>query len=237
MYDDKRFLTYYGLFKFTPEFYHLNSEERTIFLHKFFEVQKQLSTQVWFNLIYPSRQEYDILVWHNQIIENDLDIADLLKRLAHADFGFRKYMDLEKNFWGVTKPSMYSKAKKSAQELDPFEKDMRKTYFTIYPFTKTTEWYLKTREERQEMMNEHIRIGKQYAEITQLLLYSFGIQDQEFIVAYEMENLPLFSDLVYELRGSVARLYTLIDTPIITSVNIEESELISTLSNDWDSNI
>ena len=132
---------------------------------------------------------------------------------------------------------MYSKAKKSAQVLDPFEMDMRKTYFTIYPFTKTTEWYLKTREERQEMMNEHIRIGKQYAEITQLLLYSFGIQDQEFIVAYEMENLPLFSDLVYELRGSVARLYTLIDTPIITSVKIEESELISTLSNDWDSNI
>ena len=66
------------------------------------------------------------------------------------------------------------------------------------------------------MMNEHIRIGKTYREITQLLLYSFGMQDQEFVVAYETENLPQFSDLVYELRSTEARLFTLRDTPIIT---------------------
>jgi chlorite dismutase len=49
------------------------------------------------------------------------------------------------------------------------------------------------------MMNEYIRIGKQYAEIGQLLLYSFGLQDQEFVVVYEMDNLTLFSQLVHEL--------------------------------------
>ena len=67
-------------------------------------------------------------------------------------------------------------------------------------------------------MNEHIRIGKQYPEITQLLLYSFGLQDQEFIVVYEMDDLSQFSDLVQELRDSEARRYTLRDTPLYTAL-------------------
>jgi chlorite dismutase len=67
------------------------------------------------------------------------------------------------------------------------------------------------------MMNEHIRIGKQYEDITQLLLYSFGVQDQEFIVVYETDDLPHFSDLVNELRGVDGRRYTLRDTPLHTA--------------------
>jgi chlorite dismutase len=74
------------------------------------------------------------------------------------------------------------------------------------------------REARQGMMNEHIRIGKQYPEITQLLLYSFGLQDQEFIVVYETDDLSQFSDLVYDLRSSEARRYTERDTPVFTAI-------------------
>ena len=68
-------------------------------------------------------------------------------------------------------------------------------------------------------MNEHIRIGHQYPQISQLLLYSTGLQDQEFIVAYETDDLPAFSALVSELRTSDARPYTLSDTPIYTAVH------------------
>jgi chlorite dismutase len=68
------------------------------------------------------------------------------------------------------------------------------------------------------MMNEHIRLGKSYPQIKQLLLYSFGLQDQEFVVVYEMEDLPLFSDLVHELRSTEARRYTERDTPLITAI-------------------
>lgn len=75
-----------------------------------------------------------------------------------------------------------------------------------------------SREARQGMMNEHIRIGKQYKEIKQLLLYSFGVQDQEFVVVYEMDDLHQFSDLVNELRSSEARRYTLRDTPLHTAI-------------------
>ena len=75
-----------------------------------------------------------------------------------------------------------------------------------------------SRESRQGMMNEHIRIGKQYEEIKQLLLYSFGLQDQEFVVVYETDDLLRFSDLVNELRDTEARRYTLKDTPVYTAI-------------------
>jgi chlorite dismutase len=77
---------------------------------------------------------------------------------------------------------------------------------------------LMSREARQGMMNEHIRIGKQYEEITQLLLYSFGVQDQEFVVVYEMDDIQRFSDLVNELRSTEGRRYTLRDTPLHAAI-------------------
>jgi chlorite dismutase len=67
-------------------------------------------------------------------------------------------------------------------------------------------------------MNEHIRIGKSYEEISQLLLYSFGLQNQEFVVVYETDDLARFSDLVNELRDTEARRFTLRDTPLHTAI-------------------
>src|SRR3972149_5821295 len=87
--------------------------------------------------------------------------------------------------WGFTAASVYSKAR-STQEIDPFA-PARKRYLVVYPFAKTGPWYLKSTEARQGMMNEHIRLGKQFPEIHQLLLYSFGLQDHEFIVVYETD--------------------------------------------------
>jgi chlorite dismutase len=75
-----------------------------------------------------------------------------------------------------------------------------------------------SREARQGMMNEHIRIGKQYDDISQLLLYSFGLQDQEFVVVYETDDLTRFSDLVNELRDTEARRHTSLDTPVHAAI-------------------
>lgn len=66
------------------------------------------------------------------------------------------------------------------------------------------------------MMNDHIRIGKQYTDVSQMLLYSYGLQDQEFVVVYEMDCLERFSELVAELRSSPGRAFTLRDTPVVT---------------------
>ena len=214
---ENRIITHYALFKFNWHFWNLSSEKKIEVLNGFCTASAAAAKQVWFYQVYPTQVNFDLLVWSNDDAEENNAITNFMDRVGKATNPYRAYIEPAESFWGVTKPSIYSKAKKSAQELDPFEQD-RMPYFVIYPFSKTTEWYLKSREERQEMMNGHIRIGKQYTEITQLLLYSFGMQDQEFVVAYETQNLPMFSDLVYELRSTEARLFTLRDTPIITGL-------------------
>ena len=76
------------------------------------------------------------------------------------------------------------------------------------------------------MMMEHVKVGRKYGNIKQLLAYSFGIDDQEFIVAYETDDLIEFQDLVMELRETEARRYTLRDTPIITAIRGKPEEII-----------
>jgi chlorite dismutase len=142
--------------------------------------------------------------------------ARLFGGLAAAMAPSRQYIELTTALWGYSRPSQYSAARRSTQALDP--QAPRRTYLVIYPFTKTAAWYRLSQADRQAMMSEHISIGKQYTDVSQLLLYSFGLQDQEFVVVYEMDCLERFSSLVSELRGTAARAYTACDTPLHAGV-------------------
>jgi chlorite dismutase len=73
-------------------------------------------------------------------------------------------------------------------------------------------------------MSEHMRIGKQYTDVQQLLLYATGLQDHEFVVAYETPDLARFSQLVAELRGTEARRFTKNDTPVRVGVLLSDVE-------------
>lgn len=174
--------------------------------------------KTFFYQVFPSRREFDILTWSNIHAPRTSVPGQFFENFAKTVNPYRKYIQPKVNFWGMTKPSEYTKSKRSPQEIDPFEDSERTSYFIIYPFTKTAGWYLESCEDRMEMMKAHISLGRQYKDITQLLLYSFGLQDQEFIVSYETEDLARFSDLVYDLRSTQARKYTLQDTPIITGI-------------------
>jgi chlorite dismutase len=158
----------------------------------------------------------DLLVWCALEADDPKAVSTFFEHMARATAPYRHLLQPVNSLWGFTRPSQYTKAR-STQEIDPFD-NSRKRYLIMYPFTKTAEWYLMSREARQGMMNEHIRIGKQYEEIKQLLLYSFGLQDQEFVVVYETDDLPRFSDLVNELRDTEGRRYTLQDSPVYTAI-------------------
>jgi chlorite dismutase len=101
----------------------------------------------------------------------------------------------------------------------------RLRYLIVYPFVKTTEWYLMSRDARQGMMNEHMRIGHDFDDVRQVLLYATGLDDQEFIVAYETDKLERHQELVIALRSTEGRRYTLRDTPIFTAIHrpVEEA--------------
>ena len=125
---------------------------------------------------------------------------------------FRRYFRLQHVLWGLTAVSPYSRGA-SARGIDPFAaRSMR--YLVVYPFAKTHDWYQTPADERRAMMSDHIRVGREYPSTDQLLLYSTGLQDHEFVVLYETDDLTVFSGLVRELRATEVRGYTLLDTPV-----------------------
>jgi len=103
-------------------------------------------------------------------------------------------------------------------------------YLIVYPFTKSTDWYLQSREERQGIMNEHMRVGHRFPTVRQLLAYSFGLDDQDFVVAYDTDDLGAFGDLVRELRGTESRRSTVRDTPLLLGVHRPLAEILGRLA-------
>lgn len=147
-------------------------------------------------------------------------VRDLLRTPLGA------HLRVSRTLLGTARASQYNP--KSAPKESSFESKHR--YLVVYPFTKTVEWHLLPFEERRNIMKEHIDVGRKYsAAISQLLLYSFGIDDHEFIVSYQMDDLAYFQTLVMELRGTEARRYTKNDTPIFTCIRMPFLEMLEML--------
>src|SRR3954454_11584199 len=154
----------------------------------------------------------DLLLWRKG--PSPIGMQELTSRLLQTGIG--QYLEITHNLYGFTRPSTYTK-RPTTQEQAIDLKD-RQTYLIVYPFSKTIEWYLMSKEARQGMMNEHIRIGHEYEDVRQVLLYTTGLDDQEFIVAYETEDLYQYQGLLIALRSTEARRYTLKDQPIFTCI-------------------
>lgn len=212
----ERILGHFTFLKFTDTYWQFTEPERAAVRWTFLTSLAALDIQTSLYQVFPLNDECDFLLWSSlRVVESD-SFDHFFSRYASFLNAQRSFIQPERVWWGFTRPSDYSRGN-SSQEIDPFDGDRRK-YLTIYPFTKSTDWYQLTRDSRQGMMNEHIRTGHQYPQIKQLLLYSTGLQDQEFIVVYEMDNLTEFSALVTDLRSSDARRYTLQDTPIFSAI-------------------
>lgn len=212
----RRTLNHFALIAFKDAYWALSSEARGEFQQAWLAGLRAAACKVDIYQVFPSEANADLLIWSALPAEGTNETAGFFERFARATNPFRAYLKIGEVLWGYTRPSQYTRAR-STQEIDPFA-EARKSYLIIYPFVKTVEWYLMSQEVRQGMMNEHIRIGKQHPDITQLLLYSFGVQDQEFVVVYETDNLLHFSDLVSELRSTEVRRYTERDTPLHTAL-------------------
>lgn len=155
----------------------------------------------------------DMLLWWKA------SAPDVVQELTGSllQTGMGRYCEIAHSLWGITRPSVYTK-KRSVQE-QAIDEATRLRYLIVYPFVKTVDWYLMSREARQGMMNEHMRIGHDFDDVRQVLLYTTGLDDQEFIVAYETDRLERHHELVVALRATEARRYTLRDTPIFTAIH------------------
>ena len=172
-----------------------------------------------------TRGECDLLLW--QAAED----IETIQRLATAIFSTRLggYLSEAFSYLGMTKRSIYEFPDDPDEATRDIINPSDNKYLFVYPFVKTRAWYQLPFEQRQEAMNEHVRIGRKYPSIRLNTTYSFGLDDQEFVVAFEGDDLGEFLDLVMELRGSEASAYTERDTPIFTCVQTSIWDMLDAL--------
>ena len=163
-----------------------------------------------------------------QVREFDPELAPSLEALEERSAavlrcGLGGWSRVSESLLGIIQGSQYVK-RPTAQEQSLF-KGERSRYLVVYPFTKSAEWYLLDKETRQRVMNEHMKVGHSYPKVRQLLANSFGVDDMDFLVAYETDDLAEFGNLVRELRGTESRRSTVRDTPILTAVHRDFDDL------------
>ena len=106
----------------------------------------------------------------------------------------------------------------------------KRPFLFVYPFVKTRDWYLLPMSERQRIMSEHIAIGHKYPRVKINTTYSFGLDDQDFVVAFEADSPAEFLDLVQDLRETESSKYTLRDTPMYTCRRATIEEIAESLA-------
>jgi chlorite dismutase len=165
----------------------------------------------------------DLLFWRmaQRVDALEATAAGLLRA------GMGRWLTVRQSLIGRIGPSQYVK-KPTDQEQSVLTGE-RSRYLIVYPFTKSTDWYLLSREARQGVMNEHMRVGHDYPMVRQALAYSFGLDSQDFVVAYETDDLVAFGNLVRALRSTESRRSTVSDTPILLGVQRPLEEILALL--------
>jgi len=170
------------------------------------------------------RADADLLLW--SIAPSPVVIQRL--GIAIRGTAIAAYLRPAYAYLAMTKRSIYvrnSRINDRRLNLEP----AGASYLFVYPFVKTRAWYQLSLDERQRLMNEHIRIGHKYPSVKLNTTYSFGLDDQEFVVAFETDKPEDFLDLVMELREAESSLYTLRDTPTFTCVAMSIREALDAL--------
>lgn len=173
-----------------------------------------------------TRADAEILLW--QIAETPLHFQELAAAIMRTGMG--AYLTMTYSYFSQTKRSIY-------QIRDNPEEDEERLiiqpsearYLFIYPFIKSRDWYQLSFHARQGMMDEHIAVGREYPSVKLNTTYSFGIDDYEFIVAFETDEPSDFLDLVQKLRETEASRYTVQDTPLFNCINMRLIEALDAL--------
>ena len=139
--------------------------------------------------------------------------------------GLMRYAEISHSYLAMTKESVYSD---EPQPLAPREGSERR-YLIVYPMWKRRDWYGLPDEERMRIMRSHIEVGRRYGSIEINTAYSFGLDDQEFVVSFNADDPGEFLDLVQELRGTESSAYTLSETPIFTCISASVERALDAL--------
>lgn len=102
-------------------------------------------------------------------------------------------------------------------------------WLCVYPFVRSLEWYLLPEDERRAMLREHGLAGRAFAGVQANTVASFALNDWEWILALESDDLHELVDLMRDLRATQARRHVREEVPFHTGRLIGLSEVIEVL--------
>ncbi len=229
----------YSFYKLDPAFRRLPGPEREKGIKEFLAVMEDLYPRG--ELLRPYslsgvRGDCDFMLWHVVPCNKDGESPSGLERFMEVNStvlstGLGAYLTMPYHYWAMTKRSIYTDdhhhegSENDRLRVEPWGSK----YLFVYPFVKNRPWYLLSAEERKRIMREHIVMGHKYPTIKLNTSYSFGLDDQDFVVAFETDFPADFLDLVQELRETESSLYTVRDVPIFTCVSTTVEQIVKNM--------
>jgi chlorite dismutase len=169
-----------------------------------------------------TRGDCDLMV---RAIARRLDpIHDLHVLLNQS--GLMRFSNIPYSYLSMTKESLYSD--EPDKPLGP-RAGADSKYLIVYPMWKKRDWYRLPENERMRVMRDHIAVARRFTGIETNTSYSFGLDDQEFVVAFDADDPSEFLDLVQELRGTESSAYTESETPIFTCISASVERALDAL--------
>jgi len=225
---ERQFLKY-TFFKVDLEWRRLSSEEKSSSKREFATMVNDFAKHnvlKSYSLV-GIRGDTDFMLW---TMAAELEqFQDLTSHLLSSALG--KYLEVPYSYLAMTRKSTYLGGHEhNGQEGTSLIKTPHDCkYLFVYPFIKKREWYFLPHEERTKMMGQHFKIGHKYPSVRIHTGYSFGLDDQEFVLAFETDQPSDFLELVMELRSSEASRYTALETPIFTCINTSIDDILRLL--------
>ncbi len=228
----------FSVFKLDPAWRRLPAEERERHKDDFEDAIRRWGREmmVYAYSVVATRGDADFFLW--QASKEMDDIHGLAAELNGT--GLAGWLDTPYSYFAMTKRSIYTN-RYEEEYIEQYGGDENldtariainpqgSKYLFVYPMAKTRAWYELSHEDRQRMMNEHIQIGHQWPDVKLNTTYSFGLDDQEFVLAFESDYPGRFLDLLMALRLTEASSYTLFDTPAFTGMALSMREVLDAL--------
>ena len=223
----------YLFYKARPSWRQLSPEERDAARNDLLTVLEPFAERLAVLRAYSTlgtRADADFVLWI--VTERLEDFQELQAAVLRSKMG--AHLDTPYSYLAMTRRSQYvdRHVHSDGSEGEGRRTRVRPTgrkYLFVYPMVKKRPWYRLSLEERQQAMDEHIRVGHEFPRVKINTSYSFGLDDQEFVVAFETDYPADFLDLVERLRGGEASAYTERETPIFTCVAGSIAEVVELL--------
>ncbi len=167
------------------------------------------------------RADADLMVWWHAASIELLQTA--YKDLLRTDLG-----QCLRPVWsnvGLHRPAEFNKGHVPAF----MSGEEPRAYICVYPFVRSYEWYVLPDEERRDMLIEHGKAARGYADVRANTVAAFALGDYEWLLAFEADELHRIVDLMRDLRATEARRHVREEIPFFTGPRVSVRDLVTNL--------